>query len=144
MRDCFGDAALDSVRERIISCSGTSLATWEAALAYVGLIAGEVDGNACERNGVDQGMHNYFLYGGRLEEALRPLGAPPIRLVSNEEGWVATVQSMPTVKRDKGGRVLNDLGKAVAVVHQWDRSNALKEQYAREYTWLDDGELNRK
>ena len=34
--------------------------------------------------------------------------------------------------------------QVVAVVHQYDRSDALKEQYAREYVWLDQGELNRR
>lgn len=40
--------------------------------------------------------------------------------------------------RDKAGRVLNDKGAPAAVVHQYDRSAQLKEQYDREYVWLPD------
>ena len=117
---------------------------------YVDLIAREVDGNACERNGVDQGMHNFFVWGGRLEQAFREeaaqQGTPAaeIHMISNEEGWIATVQSMKTLQRDKAGRVMNELQKTVAVVHQWDRSNVLKAQYEREYLWLNDGERHGK
>ena len=35
-------------------------------------------------------MHNYFLYTGKLSDT---------HIVTNEEGWIATVQSMPFVKR---------------------------------------------
>ena len=56
-----------------------------------------------------------------------------LHLVSNEQGPIATVQSMPRVERDAAGRVVNELGKVVAVVHQYDRSAALKRQYEGEY-----------
>jgi hypothetical protein len=82
----------------------------------------------CERNGIDQGMHNYFVYGGALEAAVSKL-----HLVSNEEGFIATVQSMPVVHRDAAGRVLNAQGAPVAAVHQYDRSPALERQYAGEF-----------
>jgi hypothetical protein len=82
----------------------------------------------CERNGIDQGMHNYFVYGGALAQAVSAL-----HLVSNEEGFVATVQSMPSVQRDAAGRVLNAAGAVVAAVHQYDRSPALKRQYEGEF-----------
>ncbi len=62
----------------------------------------------------------------------------------NEEGFIATVQSMPTLQRDHAGRVLNAKGEPAAAVHQYDRSDALKEQYDSEYLWLPDQELRRK
>lgn len=31
-----------------------------------------------------------------------------LHLVTNEEGWIATVQSMPSLHRDWAGRVLNE------------------------------------
>ena len=82
----------------------------------------------CERNGIDQGMHNYFVYSGALAEAVSAL-----HLVSNEEGFIATVQSMPSVQRDAAGRVLNAQGAVVAAVHQYDRSPVLKQQYQGEF-----------
>lgn len=64
--------------------------------------------------------------------------------IPNEEGFIATVQSMPTLTRDHSGRVLNALGEVVAAVHQYDRSPALVAQYAGEYPWLREEELHVK
>ncbi len=94
---------------------------------------------ACERNGIDQGMHNYFVYSGELASRVSALV-----LVPNEDGFVATVQSMPALARDRAGRVLNANGDAYAVVHQYDRSPALKRQYDAEYVWLPEAELGQK
>ncbi len=93
----------------------------------------------CERNGIDQGIHNFFVYSGALQAAVSKL-----HLVSNEEGFIATVQSMPTVSRDAAGRVLNGAGAVVAAVHQYDRSAALKRQYDGEYPMPPEAERNLK
>lgn len=144
VRDCFGDAGLAAVGHNVISCSGTSMGTWPEALAYVNLLADElVTRRSCERNGVDQGMHNYFVFGGGLTAALGG-AADRLHVISNEEGWIATVQSMPTIQRDYAGRVLNAAGQIVALVHQYDRSAALKEQYRAQFTWLATEEERRR
>ncbi len=134
--DCFGFGMLSQVGHNIISCSGTSLATWSSGLIYARGMREEVTTRAkCERNGVDQGIHNVFVYTNRV---------PHTRLVPLESGPVASVQSMPYVTRDRFGRVLNDAGEVMAVVHQWDRSEALKQQYASEYYLVNPNERNRK
>ena len=51
---------------------------------------------------------------------------------------------MQRLSRDWAGRVVNDLGEVVAVVHQYDRSAPLREQYDREYVWLAESELHRR
>ena len=79
------------------------------------------------------------MYSGELAARVSAL-----RLVPNEGGFVATVQSMPTLSRDRAGRVLNADGDAYAVVHQYDRSPALKRQYDGEFVWLPEGELRIK
>jgi hypothetical protein len=137
--DCFGMAGLAKVGHNIITCSGTSIGYWNDAVAYANLMADEIARNPCERNGVDQGMHNYFVFSGDLEAKVSKL-----HKISNEEGFIATVQSMPTLQRDRLGRVLNQKGLPVAAVHQFDRSDALKEQYNRQYVWLEEHELNRR
>lgn len=80
------------------------------------------------------------MYGGALRDAI----GSALQLVANEDGWVATVQAMPTLTRDRSGAVLNAAHARYAVVHQYDRSAALKEQYDREYIWLPPEELHRK
>ena len=134
---CFGDEGLNKVGDNVISCSGTVLGTWDDALAYAGLLADLIESRPdCEQNGIDQGIHNYYLFSGDLENAVSKL-----RIMSNEEGFVVSVQSMPTIRRDRMGRVVNDNGEVVAAVHQYDRSQDLVRQFAKEYTWLETGEM---
>lgn len=142
VRDCHGDAGLAKVGSHVISCSGTSLATWDAAVVYAQEMAGVLATNPCERNGADQGVHNFIVHGGGLGEALAKAGLPDrVVVVDNEFGFVGTVQSMALLRRDRAGRLLNDAGAPYAVVHQYDRSAALEEQYARQFPWLaNDGE----
>ena len=55
VQSCFGSDGLALVADRVISCSGTSVASWRHALQYANLMADEILTNPCERNGVDQG-----------------------------------------------------------------------------------------
>jgi len=130
---CFGEEGLRAVGGGIISCSGTTLATWDDAVTYaqmVGdLIAARPD---CEQNGIDQGIHNYILHSGRLAGEVSK-----VTQESNEEGFVATMQTMPVLLRDRLGRVLNSAGtEVVAAVHQVDRSPVLVAMYERMYPFL--------
>ena len=141
VKDCFGDAGLKEVGARVISCSGTSIGTWAAASTYAALMAEEISKNPCERNGVDQGMHNYFVFSGKLQKAL---GAGTALVeVTNEDGWVGTVQSMPTLTRDRAGRLLNDKGQVYALIHQYDRSLLMREQLQHEFTWMEPSKVNK-
>jgi len=54
------------------------------------------------------------------------------------------VQSMPQLTRDWAGRVVNNRGEVVAIVHQYDRSGALSDQYEREYVWLQASDLHKR
>lgn len=129
---CFGDEGLNKVGDNVISCSGTVLGTWDDALAYAGLVGDLIESRPdCEQNGIDQGIHNYYLFSGDLAKAVSKL-----RILSNEEGFVVSIQSMPAIRRDRMGRVLNENGEVVAAVHQYDRSQELVRQFAQEYTWL--------
>ena len=82
---------------------------YRAGIRYTGLMRKEIEGNPCERNGVDQGMHNVFVHGRRLT------GSETV-ILTNEEGPIATVQSMKQLHRDKYGRLLNRDGACRARV----------------------------
>jgi len=136
VQDCFGEKGLARVGHNVISCSGTSLASWDDALAYVRLLGHYLDTKPeCERNGIDQGIHNWLVYSGELATAVSEL-----HLVTNEEGFIATVQSMPTLTRDRAGRVLNAQREPVAAVHQYDRSPPLLTALEARLTWLSEAE----
>ena len=214
VKDCFGGSILSQVGGKVISCSGTSLATWDAALQYVSsclallasvsvsvslclslsldlslltsldlslhltlshthsphcslpavlrytkLMNDELLSNSCERNGVDQGMHNVWVHTERVK---------PMHIWWNEDGPIATVQSMKELHRDHFGRLTNTkggtrtppscrrvmaltwlclvcvyvTGEVYAVVHQYDRSKVLEAQYNSEYTYLQQRDMS--
>lgn len=135
IKDCFGEKLMDKLGDRPISCSGTSIASWKAALQYTNMMAKEIRTNQCERNGVDQGMHNVWVHDKRLDKVI---------LHSNEQGLISTVQSMKELPRDRFGRVLNANKKVVAVVHQYDRSPELMKQYEAQFIYLPTDVLNVK
>ncbi len=143
VQDCFGAGMINEIGDQVVSCSGTSLASWSAAMEYVNLMADELSRNPsrCERNGVDQGMHNVWVYAASKNARLKAGG---IHIFSNERGPIATVQSMKTLHRDRFGRVVNEAREVVAVVHQYDRSDELKAQYDREFVRLSPDQLDRK
>ena len=127
IRDCFGDAMVQRVGREVVSCSGTSLGTWAASLAYLRLISDLIrEHEACERNGIDQGVHNVIVHTGLMKPHA-------VHRLSNERGLIATVQSMPALRRNEWGYVVNDAGDTVAVVHQVDRSKLLLAQYDLQY-----------
>ena len=127
IRDCFGDPMVQKVGREVVSCSGTTLGTWDAALAYLKTIAGLIrEHESCERNGIDQGVHNVIVH-------TRLMAPHAVYPQTNEKGLIATVQSMPTLRRNEWGYVVNEAGETVSVVHQVDRSKLLISQYDMQY-----------
>ena len=74
IRDCFPGNILNSVQSNAISCSGVSLGTMDIMLQYIEIITTILLGKhsitdrfpQCERNGVDQGIHNVIVGLGLL------------------------------------------------------------------------------
>ena len=66
IRDCFGNEMVQKVGRETVSCSGTTLGTWAAALAVseAHLAPSSASTRACERNGIDQGVHNVIVHTG--------------------------------------------------------------------------------
>ena len=138
IRDCFGDGMVQRVGREVVSCSGTSLGSWDAALAYLKLISDLIrEHQTCERNGIDQGVHNVIVHTGLM--------APhAVYQQSNEKGLIATVQSMPVLRRNEWGYVVNEKGDTVSIVHQVDRSKLLLAQYEHQYPIIPPEQRNSK
>ena len=165
--DCFGSAGLAEIERFPVVCAGTSMGSWDDAMAYVELICACARAGApppplvaphpsahpahaqtptlfplppasillekafCERNGVDQGMHNYIVWAGVLEKHVSAL-----HLVNNEEGVILNAGIMRALERDNAGRVLTLSGVVAAAVHQYDRFPALQAQIETANPWL--------
>lgn len=138
---CFGQAMLDVMGTSPISCSGVVLGRLPEMTVYLQAMADALQGKSplsekfpsCERNGVDQGIHNVLLHTGLV---------PGLRLHNARSfpGVVSHMQADLFVSVDSSTppRVVNSLGDVVSIVHQYDRMSALQEKYAEKYvTWMD-------
>ena len=67
---------------------------------------------SCERNGVDQGLHNVIIHYKFIDE---------VKIWKQKLGsLVAHLQSLKSIVRE--GDVLNYFGETVSIVHQYDRN----------------------
>jgi hypothetical protein len=125
IKDCAGVDVLKQVEDFTISCSGTVAGTFGAVKEYVEIMSDLIGGNPCERNGIDQGIHNVIIRTKKLKHE--------VILIDNESGPICTVQAMKVLYRDHLGRIKNNAGHVVVLVHQYDRSKALELQLRLEY-----------
>ncbi len=129
IRDCFGQSTVTTFGNEQIICSGFSAGTIDSVLPYLKKMSDITKGNSlgkgfpshnfpqCERNGVDQGVHNVLVH-LRLIDGLRVIG--------QADGPVANMQAK--VAEVKNFAVFNKRGELSAVVHQYDRHAALQKK----------------
>lgn len=112
----FGPGGLARVRDKPISCSGTTIGTPAAVLDYIDRLLSHADPVVLSRlagfRGHDQGIHNYLLYTGAL---------PRARLVPNGE-HVYTLGFVPDAEiiLGPGGTVLAPGSRVCPIVHQYN------------------------
>lgn len=160
--DCFGEG-LRKVEREVVVCCGTSMGSWDDAFIYEEMMGGFLlflafaatpsshtdtllslpitagiilNKSSCERNGSDQGVHNYIVHGGDLEAKVSALYKVP-----NEEGVIMNAGIMRAVERDPSGRILTLSGKVAASVHQYDRFPDLARQIEGSHVWLQKDQL---
>lgn len=145
IRDCFGDAVLQLLSTMDISCSGLVMGKMRETLTYFRVMNGILSGTsnlttrfpACERNGVDQGVHNVLLHMGLV---------PGLSLHNSRSlpGVVSHMQSDLYVTVDLHSippRVLNAAGLPVAIMHQFDRFAELQSKLSAFHVdWMDTGD----
>lgn len=124
LRLAYGAEVLERIGERPVSCSGVTTGDRDAVRRYLRLMCREIlrlPWRALGRSGVDQAVHNYLLWTGQLGDvhALETLAGP-----------VATLGAMPDgqFRFDVRGRLIDDDGHVIAVVHQYDRIPGMKEK----------------
>ena len=83
----------------------------------------------CERNGVDQGVHNVLVHTKRIEN---------LKIFSQASSPVLNLQARIAVVDEHRGIVRNKAGKVAAVVHQYDRFPSLQKALFERYAyWID-------
>jgi hypothetical protein len=118
VRQHQGDAALASVADKPVSCSGTVVADHEAMPGYLDAMTRRLVPFAPGERmaGYDQGVHNILVHTGAMSNlTLHDNNGPVLTL--------AAIVGEPVV--DAQGLVRNARGQIPAMVHQYDRKPAL-------------------
>lgn len=124
IRHLYGEVVAKELSRHVISCSGTVAGPRAHVLRYLKEMIEAIVWRRRPLGPHDQGVHNFLLRTGALDPATE---------VRNGFGRVLTMGAMTAVKQDDGGRVLNQDGSIPAVLHQWDRHDALAHRLTREY-----------
>lgn len=115
----LGESSWEALRGRPISCSGTTLADYDAMVDYLERLTALLTPYEPERErmaGYDQGVHNHLIHNGLLPRVTLHDNAGPILTLAYRQGD-------PLLDGD--GLILNDAGFPAVMVHQYDRKPAL-------------------
>lgn len=125
-RDRYGDAYLESVKDRNILCVGTVIGDLPEVRNLVRKMHIEI-GNHPRYGGLEQAVFQYLILTGKVEAEVH----------SNEESDVYTVGYIPreTVRADERGVIYNLAGSAPAAIHQYDRHENLKKVVASRWPY---------
>lgn len=136
--DCFGEEMLQSLSMNPIICSGVTLGSVNVVSDYLyqmnNVLLGKRYGRfpSCERNGVDQGVHNVLVYANMLQV--------PVKVNYEQDLLVSHMQSsMNSNVLDFTDNVINlFMGIPISIVHQYDRWYKLQVYVAKKYIdWMD-------
>ncbi|EKX34551.1 hypothetical protein GUITHDRAFT_48159, partial [Guillardia theta CCMP2712] len=126
IRSCFGQGKVDELASKEIICSGISLGTTMHVQSYLDAMAKEINGPnfaACERNGVDQGIHNVLVHQGSL---------PGLHVLDQYNGPVAHLQSKVGMSFNNDV-VINSRNERAVIVHQYDRDVFVMRKFFRQF-----------
>ncbi len=125
MKTSFGDDALKILKDKSISCSGTTYGTAKGIRDYLDKMLELMYRYKVSAPGADQAVHNYILHHRLL---------PRIHFFENENSPVLTLgYRTGNMERNFRGRMTNRAGLVPAVLHQYDRHRFLVWRVGKKY-----------
>jgi hypothetical protein len=116
----FGSEMLERWTDRTVSCAGTVFGDVPAMVDYLAQMVLRTMGvkSLLAADG-DQGVHNYLVFEGAF---------PRITVHENRRGPVMTLGPVriSSLQFSQDGRVIDDAGVVVPVLHQYDRDSELR------------------
>jgi hypothetical protein len=103
---------LERLKDKDLSCAGTTLAPVGHMMRYLELMLAEIAGMKDAYKCADQAAHNLLLHDGKLD---------PVEKLRNFEGPILTVGSEQRYELDDRNELVNRDGSKMAVIHQYDR-----------------------
>ena len=125
-RNHLGAEALERMRDKTVSCSGTTVADHEGALDYLEAMTERLTPvpQGERMAGYVQAVHNLLVHADLL---------PNLALIDNDGPIYTLGQVEGAPELDSDGFVLNRLGRRPAIVHQYDRKPNLHRTLRRKY-----------
>mmetsp|Transcript_44010 Transcript_44010/g.106710 ORF Transcript_44010/g.106710 Transcript_44010/m.106710 type:complete len:452 (-) Transcript_44010:181-1536(-) len=129
----YGEETLNALRDKPTICSGSTMGEAQAIETYLRAMVNEWDETDCAMTGLDQGLHNYLYYSGKLSNS-----ASISKLVVWEQGKgiINNLGALRTKTFEEWGfydpethQVYNWDGTLSPVAHQWDRDKHLHSYY---------------
>jgi hypothetical protein len=114
----FGDLVFEQMANEPISCSGVTLGSRKAFMAYLEKMINYII-QLPNTGGLDQGIHNYLIYTKQIER---------LNVIQDDEGPVTTLTTFKPyykIKFNKEGLLLNNKNEILHIVHQYDRHLSL-------------------
>lgn len=130
LKVAYGVANVESLMDKPIICSGSTMGEQVAIEAYLRAMVAQYDSTQCKLKGCDQGFHNYLYYSHSLD------GVEGIEQVVTFEQGRGIINNLGVLRSKplKEWGLLNDEMKVL----NWDKSiSAVAHQFDR------DGELNK-
>lgn len=123
----LGEDAWKALRDRPVSCSGTTIGDHAAMTRYLDTLTDRLlpftPGDRMA--GYDQGLHNFLLHNGLLDLVTRHDNSGPVLTLAAKPG---------TPEPNEKGEIPTDAGEIAHMVHQYDRKPELfkmiREKYA--------------
>ena len=108
----YAPEVLERLKDKEMSCAGTTLGPVSHMMRYLKLMLAEIAGMKDPFACADQAAHNLLLHHGKLD---------PIKKLANFEGPILTVGSEPRYKLNEDNELVNRDGSKIAIIHQYDR-----------------------
>ena len=116
IKKLYSDKVLEKIKNKNISCSGTTIGEYNYMKKYLELMVKEINStkyfSLLNSKGTDQGNHNYIVHNNFLLEST---------LLENRDGYVATLANSEPNNFIYDGFLKTLKGKQYNVVHQYDR-----------------------
>ena len=119
-----GPEITNQIIDENVSCAGITMGGYKQVIDYLLYIQSMLKFRDDLQWGLDQGLHNAYIYTIPNQSAV---------IVPNTQPLILTLGACKSFKQDSNGRMINDLNQSYSAVHQWDRFGELIVYFKRKY-----------
>ena len=124
IRNCYGQAFVNSILEEYITCCGVIAGTSESLLEYLDVFVEELSlKQGCDETGLDTAVHVWIIH-RRLHNT---------KIIDSETALIRHAPNETDIKLNSRGQPINRLGEPYALVHQADRLTPLWERFCAQH-----------